>query len=101
MPSPSDFRSKEDIRSEIDRLDRQMIALLAERFGYVRRMAELKQNPDEAFVQERIDEVLDKVASQAEVSGLDGNLVRTIWRSLIDWNVAYERRAIAERNRRG
>lgn len=101
MPRPSDCQSKEDIRGEIDRLDRHMIALLAERFDYVRRMAELKQNPDEAFVQERIDEVLDKVAARAEASGLDRGLVRSIWQSLIDWNVAYERRAIAERKRRG
>lgn len=99
MPKPADCKTKEDIRSEIDRLDKQLVGLLAERFGYVRRMAELKSNPDEAFVQHRIDEVLDRVSSEAVAAGLDGELVREIWRRLIDWNVGYERQAIAERPR--
>jgi len=99
MPKPVDCKTKEDIRSEIDRLDKQLVGLLAERFGYVRRMAELKSNPDEAFVQHRIDEVLDRVSSEAVAAGLDGELVREIWRRLIDWNVDYERQTIAERPR--
>jgi isochorismate pyruvate lyase len=74
-----------------------LIALLAERFGYVRRMAEIKQEPAEAHAQGRIDDVLDKVAAEAEAAGLDGGLIREMWRSLIDWNVAYERRTIAGR----
>ena len=97
MREPADCRNKQDIRVEIDRLDRELIALLAERFAYVRRMAELKESPSEAHIQERVDEVLDKVVAQAEAAGLDGNLIREMWRSLIDWNVDYERRTIAAR----
>ena len=99
MPKPVECQAKQEIRSEIDRLDRQLITLLAERFAYVRRMAELKQGPDEALVQQRVDEVLDKVARKAEELGLDSGLARDMWKSLIDWNIEYERRAIAERKR--
>jgi isochorismate pyruvate lyase len=99
MPKPEECQTKQEIRSEIDRLDRQLIALLAERFAYVRRMAELKQGPDEALVQHRVDEVLDKVAREAEERGLDSGLARDLWQRLIDWNVEYERRAIGERKR--
>ena len=60
-------------------------------------MAELKQDPAEAHIQERVDEVLDKVVAQAEAAGLDGKLIREMWRSLIAWNVDYERRTIAAR----
>jgi len=101
MRAPADCRTKEDVRAEIDRLDRELIALLAERFGYVRRMAEIKREPAEAHAQNRIDDVLDKVVAEAEAAGLDGGLIRAMWRSLIDWNVEYERRAIAARERGG
>ena len=97
MRKPADCRTKEHIREEIDRLDRELIALLAERFAYVRRMAEIKQAPTEAHAQDRIDDVLDKVAAEAEAVGLDRNLIRDMWRSLIDWNIDYERRTIAAR----
>ena len=97
MRAPSDCHTKQHIREEIDRLDRELIALLAERFAYVRRMAEITQEPTEAHAQDRIDDVLDKVSAKAEAAGLDGNLIREMWRSLIDWNVEYERRAIAAR----
>lgn len=99
MRAPADCRTKDDVRAEIDRLDRELIALFAERFAYVRRMAEIKREPAEAHAQDRIDDVLDKVTVQAEAAGLDGRLVREMWRSLIAWNVAYERRTIAERGR--
>ena len=99
MKRPEECTSKQDIRAEIDRLDRELIKLLVERFSYVRRMAQLKQDPDEAYVQERIDDVLDKVAAKAEEVGLDPGLVRDMWAKLIDWNIDYERKTIAARKR--
>jgi isochorismate pyruvate lyase len=99
MKRPEECTTKQDIRSEIDRLDRELVRLLAERFTYVQRMAQLKQDPDEAYVQERIDDVLDKVAAKAEEAGLDPALVRDMWAKLMDWNIDYERRTIAARKR--
>lgn len=101
MRKPAECENKQEIRAEIDRIDRALIALLSERFAYVRRMAELKQEPGEAFVRHRVDDVLDKVAAEARAAGLDGALVRTMWQALIDWNVEYERRTIAARRRKG
>ena len=100
MKRPEDCTTKQDIRSEIDRLDRELIKLLAERFSYVHRMAELKQDPDEAYVQDRIDDVLDKVAARAGEAGLDPALARDMWSTLMDWNIEYERKTIAARKSR-
>mgnify|MGYP001100485798 CR=1 FL=1 len=95
--APADCTTKTHIRTEIDRLDADLVALLAERFGYVRRMAEIKLSPDEALVPERVDEVLDQVAASAAAAGLDEGLARDLWRKLIEWNIDYERRTIAAR----
>lgn len=95
--SPGDCATKEEIRAEIDRLDGVLVDLLAERFGYVRRMAELKGSPEEALIPARVDEVLDRVAAHAGRAGLDIELARSLWSMLIDWNVAFERATIARR----
>jgi isochorismate pyruvate lyase len=95
--APADCHTKEDIRSEIDRLDRDLVRLLAERFGYVRRMAEIKTSPSEALVPARVDEVLDRVAVTADELGLDRDLARDLWRRLIEWNIAFEQRTIGAR----
>lgn len=94
MPAAADCNSKEEIRTEIDRIDTALVALLAERFGYVRRMAQLKREPSDAYDGDRIDAVLTLVRREAARSGLDADLVEGLWRKLIDWNVAFEERSI-------
>jgi isochorismate pyruvate lyase len=46
--TPAECRTREDIRREIDRLDRALVDLLVERFAYIRRMVELKRDPDDS-----------------------------------------------------
>lgn len=94
MPAPEDCRTKDEVRAEIDRLDRDLVDLLGKRFAYVRRMAELKRDPGEADDPARIEEVLSRVAAKAETLRLNGDLIRSLWRRLIDWNIAWERKAI-------
>jgi isochorismate pyruvate lyase len=94
MPAPADCTTKDEIRAEIDRLDRALIGLLGERFAYVRRMAELKRDPADADDPRRVNDVLAKVGSEAEAAGLDRELIVSMWRELIDWNIAWERRSI-------
>jgi isochorismate pyruvate lyase len=94
MPAPEDCRSKDEVRAEIDRLDRELIARLGERFAYVRRMAELKRDPSDADDRDRVDDVLTKIAAGADAVGLDRELALSLWRRLIDWNIAWERRSI-------
>lgn len=101
MRQPEECQTKQEIRTEIDRLDKQLIKLFGERFAYVRRMAELKKGPDEAFVPERVDEVLKQIETEAEAAGFDSGLARDLWRTLIDWNIAYEREKIAARHLKG
>lgn len=98
--TPAECTTREDIRREIDRLDRELVCLLAERFGYVQRMAEIKTDPAEARVDSRVNDVLDKVRALAAEQGLDGDLLAGMWEQLIEWNITWETQAIAA-NRRG
>ncbi|MCB9993962.1 MAG: chorismate mutase [Hyphomicrobiaceae bacterium] len=95
---PDDCMTKEDVRAEIDRLDRHLVALFAERHQYVTRMAELKDDPHEAFDAARIDAVIAKTRARAAELDLDEDQAEEIWRTLIDWNVNYEKGIIRARH---
>ena len=98
---PADCVTKEDVRAEIDRIDQALIALFAERHGYVTRMAEIKTDPHEANDPKRIQAILERVRERAASLGLDEDQAEMIWRNLIDWNINYEKGIITARLRRG
>ena len=87
---PQDCASMDDVRVEIDRIDEHLVALIAERFGYVDRAWQLKNNPADATVPWRIQQVIDKVKAQAVKHDLPEDLAETLWRQMIDWFIEYE-----------
>ena len=99
--TPAECESKEDVRLEIDRIDQGLLALLAERHAYVTRMAEIKTDPHEAYDPKRIEAIIARQRQRAEELELDEDQAELIWRTLIDWNVNYEKGIIAARKRHG
>lgn len=91
-----DCSSMDEVRVEIDRIDRALVDLLAERFSYVDRAWQLKKSPDEAVVPWRIQQVIDKVKEQATEQGLPPELVESIWRQMIGWFIQYEEEKLQE-----
>ncbi len=96
---PEQCESKQDVRREIDRIDRALIGLLAERHAYVTRMAEIKTDPHEAHDPARIESVIGTVRERAMEQGLDEDQAELLWRTLIDWNINYEKGIITARNK--
>lgn len=96
---PADCATKIDVRDELDRIDNALVKLFAERHSYVTRMAELKDNPQEAVVPERIEAIIKKVRAQAGELHMDEDQAELIWRTLINWNINYEKGIIAARHR--
>jgi isochorismate pyruvate lyase len=95
--SPADCTSKEDVRAELDRIDQALLTLFAERHRYVTRMAEIKTDPHEAYDPVRIGAILSKQRKRADELGLDEDQAELIWKTLIDWNVNYEKGIIVAR----
>ncbi len=87
---PADCETREDVRYEIDRLDSALVDLLAERWQYVDRMWQIKNNPDEAVVPWRIQVVIDRVKARAKQKDLPEELVEALWRQIIGWAIQYE-----------
>ena len=88
---PSDCADLGQVRQEIDRIDSALVALIAERFGYVERAWQLKlEARQEANVPWRNQQVFDKVRARASEKGLPPDLVEALWRQMIGWFIQYE-----------
>jgi isochorismate pyruvate lyase len=90
---PWECADMSEVRSEIDRIDAALVDLIAERFGYVERAWQLKKDPGDAHVPWRIQQVIDKVKTQARQRGLPAEMIEMVgaqWRNMIGWFVQYE-----------
>jgi len=88
---PADCQSMDDVRSEIDRLDRTLVDALAERWSYVDRMWELKRaHSAEANVPWRNRAVVEKVRERAVEQGLPPEMAEALWRQIIGWGIQYQ-----------
>lgn len=83
-------QSMQDVRGQIDRLDRALVGLIAERLTFIARAAELKQQRDAVHDPARIEDVVGKVRETAIGLGIDAGLVEQVWRVLIDRSIARE-----------
>ncbi len=76
--------SLQEVRDEIDKVDEQIIKLIANRKDYVKQAANFKHSVDEIKSDDRINDVLDKVRHQALSLSLSPNLITEIYRRMID-----------------
>ena len=79
-----------DVRHEIDRLDRILVALIAERQGFMDAAARIKGDRGLARDEARIADVIAKVAVSAEQHGLSMSIADPVWRTMMDRCIAYE-----------
>lgn len=91
---PWECADMSQVRAEIDRIDDEMVDLIARRFAYVDRAWQLKRNtPEGAVVQWRIQQVIDRVRARASEQGMPPEMVEMVgaqWRNMIGWFVQYE-----------
>ena len=76
-------QSLAEVRQEIDILDRQIVALIAERGQFVKQAARFKRSAREVLAPQRVAEVLARVDSHAEALGADRHVVSAVWRAMI------------------
>lgn len=79
-----------EVRENIDRLDRQIVALLAERGRYVKDAARFKRDAFQVSAPQRQQEVIDKVRALAEKEGAYPEVVEAAYRALIAGFIARE-----------
>lgn len=88
--APDACTSMDEVRDGIDRLDRALVALVAERQAYIEAAARIKDREDEVRLEWRIEDVVSKVLAAAEREGLSPAIAEPVWRTLIDRCIAHE-----------
>lgn len=80
-----------DVRRHIDALDDRIVALLAERGGYVAQAARIKQRADQVHDQARIDFIVERVKALARAQGAPEAVLEATYRAMIDAFIEFER----------
>lgn len=95
--TPADCASMAELRQQIDRLDQELVTLLAARAGYIDRAITLKKQENlPARIESRVEEVVANVRKQAVAAQLDPGLAEALWRPLIEWSIRREAQHIPE-----
>ncbi|MFT7823653.1 MAG: chorismate mutase [Sulfurimonas sp.] len=88
-----------EAREAIDKVDEEIVKLIAQRNDYIKQIAHFKTTVEEVKAEDRIEDVINRVRAQAIELDLSPNLVNDLYVRMIDGMVESE---IAEfRNAKG
>lgn len=91
MPkAPEDCQTMPEVREGVDALDRELVALLATRFGYMRAAARIKPTRASVRDEERKASVIAAAVAEAEAHGIPADVIADLWERLVEGSIAYE-----------
>ena len=79
------------IRSKIDVIDDKLLPLMIKRSHLVEKALQLKVNKSEVVDKKRIHEITKKISFKAKKLGGDSKLLSSIWLSIFDNFIEYEK----------
>lgn len=88
--APQDCTDMSQVRDGVDRLDRALIALVAERTRYMDAAARIKPSRDVVRDEDRIEDVIAKVKAAARKAGVPETLAEPVWRELVERSIQHE-----------
>ncbi len=87
---PEECTSMAEVRAGVDATDRELVALLERRFGYMRAAARIKPSREVVRDEERKASVIAAAVAEAEARDLPGDVIGDIWERLVEGSIAYE-----------
>jgi len=90
-----------EVRDNIDRIDRQIVALMAEREKYVAEAGRFKADPAAVSAPARVEAIIAKVRAMAREDGLAESVAERSYRAMIAAFEDYEREEWTRRNAGG
>lgn len=79
-----------EVRNAIDAIDRELVALLADRLHFIAEAARIKPSRDLVRDDDRVNDVLAKVRKTAIEQGVDPELIAAVFRELVERSIAHE-----------
>jgi isochorismate pyruvate lyase len=90
-----------EVRVNIDRIDREIVAALAERGQYVAEAGRFKKDPAAVSAPARVEAIVARVRGLAEADGLQPEVAERTYRALIAAFEDYERAEWVKRQSNG
>ena len=90
MKTPDKCADMGDIRAEIDRIDREVIALLGQRFQYVQAAAQFKTSAESVKAPERLKSMLEQRRLWAAEEGLSPDAIEKMYNDLVSYFIKEE-----------
>ena len=87
---PEECETMGDVRAGVDATDRELMALLDRRFGYMRAAARIKDTRGAVRDEERKSAVIEAVRADAAARGLPADALADIWEQLVEASIAHE-----------
>lgn len=84
------YTSLSDVRTEIDRIDRQIVELIGERARCVKQAARFKKNEGDVAAPERVAALLSARREWAHAAGISPDLIETLFREMVGYFIATE-----------
>jgi isochorismate pyruvate lyase len=81
-----------EIRAAIDRIDGEIVALLAARVRYTRDAARFKADEGEVAAPQRVEQVVARVAALGAEKGVPREIIEPVYRALIAASIEDQRR---------
>ena len=88
--APDDCTTMAEVRAGVDATDRELVALLDRRFGYMRAAARIKPERGHVRDEARKLAVIDAVRRDSAARGLPTDDLADIWERLVESSIAYE-----------
>ena len=80
----------DEAREQIDKVDEEIVALIAKRNDYIKQIAHFKTSIEEVKAEDRISDVISRVREQAISLDLSPNLINDLYVRMIDAMVESE-----------
>ena len=87
---PADCTTMTEVRAGVDEVDRQIVVLIARRFGYMAAAARIKPDREAVRDEWRKADVKAKVDRAAAAAEIDRALISRLYEELIEASIAYE-----------
>jgi isochorismate pyruvate lyase len=90
MKNPDECANIQEVREEIDIIDREVIEALSKRFQYVIAAARFKTSEASVRSSDRFQAMLQQRREWAQESGLNPDVVENIYRDLVNYYIEEE-----------
>ena len=91
---PEKCSTIQEIRTEIDRIDQEIIRLLGERYGYVKAVVKFKTSETSVRAPDRVATMLQKRRAWAEEAGLSPDIIEKLYSDLVNYFIQQEMRIL-------